>query len=62
MNRRDAIRTAVLTAEKDDVVIITGKGTDPFIMGPKGTKTPWSDAEVARDAIREKIKMNESKR
>ena len=62
MDRREAIRMAVLTAEKDDVVIITGKGTDPFIMGPKGTKTPWSDAEVARDAIREKIKMNESKR
>lgn len=61
MDRRDAIRTAVFTAEAGDAVIITGKGTDPFIMGPKGTKTPWSDAEVARDAIREKQGKTEQK-
>jgi len=32
-------------------VLITGKGTDPSICGPHGTKTPWSDAAVAREEI-----------
>ena len=32
-------------------VLITGKGTDPSICGPHGTKVPWSDAAVAREEI-----------
>jgi UDP-N-acetylmuramoyl-L-alanyl-D-glutamate--2,6-diaminopimelate ligase len=32
-------------------VLITGKGTDPWIYGPHGTKIPWSDAKVAREEI-----------
>ncbi|MDP2655845.1 MAG: Mur ligase family protein [bacterium] len=32
-------------------VLISGKGTDPFIMGPHGTKTPWSDADVVREEL-----------
>ena len=55
MDRKDAIRKAVDLAQKDDVVIITGKGTDPYIMGPNGTKTPWSDADVTRGAIEKKL-------
>ncbi len=62
MDRQRAIETAVHAAKRGDTVIITGKGTDPFIMGPRGTKTPWSDSEVARDAIRKRIEMNKSKR
>lgn len=52
MDRRLAIRYALRRAQPRDVVLITGKGTDPYIMGPKGTKTPWSDAEVAREELR----------
>ncbi|MEK7650827.1 MAG: UDP-N-acetylmuramoyl-L-alanyl-D-glutamate--2,6-diaminopimelate ligase [Patescibacteria group bacterium] len=55
LDRREAIRKAVQMAKKDDVVIITGKGTDPYIMGPKNTKTPWSDASVAHEEL-EKLK------
>ena len=33
------------------VVLISGKGTDPYIMGANGTKTPWSDARVAREEL-----------
>jgi hypothetical protein len=29
-----------------------GKGTDPYIMEANGKKTPWSDADVARDELR----------
>ena len=32
-------------------VLITGKGTDPFIMGPRGSKEPWSDAQVVREEL-----------
>lgn len=48
-DRRKAIRAAMRLANTRDVVIITGKGTDPYIMGPNGTKTPWDDAEVVRE-------------
>ena len=51
MDRRLAIREAIVRAKKGDAVLITGKGTDPFIMGPHGTKTPWSDANVAREEL-----------
>ncbi|HTK33528.1 MAG TPA: UDP-N-acetylmuramyl-tripeptide synthetase [Candidatus Paceibacterota bacterium] len=54
MDRRLAIKEGIERAKTGDVVIITGKGTDPYIMGPQGTKTPWSDAKVAREEI-EKI-------
>jgi UDP-N-acetylmuramoyl-L-alanyl-D-glutamate--2,6-diaminopimelate ligase len=54
MDRRLAIREAIKRARTGDAVIITGKGTDPYIMGPNGTKTPWSDAKISREEL-EKI-------
>lgn len=51
MDRREAIRAAFRSARSGDAVLITGKGTDPFIMGPKGSKEPWSDAAVAREEL-----------
>ncbi len=51
MDRREAIRRALASASKGDAVLISGKGTDPFIMGPKGSKTPWSDAQVVREEL-----------
>ncbi|MBI5126312.1 MAG: UDP-N-acetylmuramyl-tripeptide synthetase [Candidatus Taylorbacteria bacterium] len=51
MDRRAAIREAISQARTGDVILITGKGTDPYIMGPKGTKEPWDDARVAREEL-----------
>lgn len=51
MDRRAAIREAVSRATTGDSVLITGKGTDPFIMGPNGSRTPWNDARVAHEEI-----------
>ncbi len=51
MDRREAIRAALSAARPGDVVFVSGKGTDPFIMGPKGTKEPWSDAAVVREEL-----------
>lgn len=50
-NRREAIREALRGARDGDVVLITGKGTDPYIMGPRGTKVPWSDRAVAEEEL-----------
>lgn len=55
LDRREAIAKAINMAEKDDVVILTGKGTDPYIMGPNGTKIEWSDADVAQEEIEKRL-------
>jgi UDP-N-acetylmuramoyl-L-alanyl-D-glutamate--2,6-diaminopimelate ligase len=52
MDRRLAIRYAVTKAREGDAVLITGKGTDPYIMEKGGQKTPWSDELVAREELR----------
>jgi len=51
MDRREAIREAIKLAKPGEAILITGKGTDPYIMGPRGTKVPWSDAKVAREEL-----------
>jgi len=51
MDRQLAIKTALAQAPSGSYVLISGKGTDPYIMGPNGTKTPWSDAEIVRAEI-----------
>lgn len=55
IDRRKAIRKAVESAKRHSIVIITGKGTDPFIMRSNGKKEPWSDVGVAREEIRKLI-------
>jgi UDP-N-acetylmuramoyl-L-alanyl-D-glutamate--2,6-diaminopimelate ligase len=50
-DRRLAIHEGLNRARTDDVVLLTGKGTDPYLMGPNGSKIPWSDAEIAKEEI-----------
>lgn len=52
LDRREAIRAALSLAKAGDAIIVTGKGTDPYIMGPNNTRTPWSDAKVVREELR----------
>lgn len=51
MDRRQAIALALSKARTGDAVLITGKGTDPYIMGAKNAKIPWSDAHVTREEL-----------
>lgn len=51
MDRRAAIRHALSIASDHGYVLISGKGTDPYIMGPNGTKEPWSDAKVVEEEL-----------
>ena len=55
IDRREAIRAAIKEAKEGDVVIITGKGTDPYIMGPNGEKITWSDYGVAKEVLGERF-------
>jgi len=57
MDRRLAIRTALERAQAGGYVLISGKGTDPYIMGPNNTKQPWSDAEVVKEEL---VKLTEN--
>lgn len=56
MDRREAIHEAIKRAKTGDTILITGKGTDPYIMGPNDTKTPWSDARVVEEELRKILK------
>ncbi len=51
MDRKEAIQKAISSAKTGDTVLITGKGTDPYIMGPNNSKLDWDDAIIARESI-----------
>lgn len=51
LDRREAIKNALKSANNDDIVIITGKGAEPWIVGPNNTKIPWDDRKVVREEL-----------
>lgn len=55
MDRREAIAKAISLAKEGDAVLITGKGTDPYIMEANGNKIPWSDAKVAEEELKKML-------
>ena len=50
LDRRVAIRRAIVEAGADDVVVLAGKGHEPY-QEIAGQKQPFSDIEEARDAL-----------
>ena len=56
LDRRLAIASGISRAKTGDAVIITGKGTDPYIMEANGLKTPWDDARVAHEELEKFLK------
>lgn len=52
LDRREAIKKAIELAEKDDVVIITGKGSELLMMLENGRKIEWNDREVVREELK----------
>jgi len=51
MDRRMAIAAALQKAEHGGYVLISGKGTDPYIMGPHNSRQVWSDAQVVQEEL-----------
>lgn len=56
-DRKKAIEEAIKIAQKDDLVIITGKGAEQFMICGEN-KIPWDDREIARKAIKDNLNQN----
>jgi len=55
LDRKEAIKTAIKIAGPDDVVIITGKGSEPWMCVGGGKKIPWSDKKIVEEELNKKI-------
>jgi len=53
VDRREGIAKAISLATAGDVVVITAKGTEPFIAVYGGAKIPWDDRRVAKEILKE---------
>jgi len=53
LDRREAIKKGISLLKHGDALLITGKGTDPYIMEAHGKKTPWSDSQVVTEILEE---------
>jgi UDP-N-acetylmuramoyl-L-alanyl-D-glutamate--2,6-diaminopimelate ligase len=51
VDRKEAIKKAISVANSGDVVIITGKGSEPWMCLENGKKVPWDDRQIAREAL-----------
>ncbi|MGC8820940.1 MAG: UDP-N-acetylmuramoyl-L-alanyl-D-glutamate--2,6-diaminopimelate ligase [Fervidobacterium sp.] len=58
LDRREAIDTAITLATRGDVVIITGRGHEPYQVFSDTLKIPFKDRDVALDIILSKINKN----
>ncbi|MFZ3057605.1 MAG: UDP-N-acetylmuramoyl-L-alanyl-D-glutamate--2,6-diaminopimelate ligase [Minisyncoccales bacterium] len=48
-NRREAINKAISMAKEGDVIVITGKGCEPWICWEGGRKEAWDDRRIVRE-------------
>lgn len=55
LDRRDAIRQAVTLAEPEDLLLITGKGSEQAMVVAQGKKIPWDDRIVVREEISRRL-------
>ncbi len=50
-DRKEAIRFALEQAQAGDIVLITGKGSEPVMAVADGKMIPWDDRHIARDVL-----------
>jgi len=55
LDRRKAINKALSLAKKNDIVIITGKGCEPWMCVENGEKISWDDRSVTREEYKKII-------
>jgi len=51
-DRREAIRKALASAGENDIVLVTGKGSEQAICAADGKKIPWDDRTVVREELK----------
>ncbi|MEA3293146.1 MAG: UDP-N-acetylmuramoyl-L-alanyl-D-glutamate--2,6-diaminopimelate ligase [Patescibacteria group bacterium] len=52
LDRRNAIKKALELAQPNDIVIITGKGSEPWMCVEKGKKIPWNDRKIVHQELK----------
>lgn len=52
LDRREAIKYALTIARKDDIILITGKGSEQFLVLPGNKRIAWDDREAVRQELR----------
>jgi len=52
LDRKRAIEEAVSLAKVEDTVIITGKGSEPWMCIENGKKIPWDDRQIVKEIIK----------
>ncbi|MFA5228161.1 MAG: UDP-N-acetylmuramoyl-L-alanyl-D-glutamate--2,6-diaminopimelate ligase [Candidatus Paceibacterota bacterium] len=51
IDRREAIQKAIKLKGDKDVVVITGKGCEPWICVANGKKIPWDDRKIVKESL-----------
>ncbi|MCK4354868.1 UDP-N-acetylmuramoyl-L-alanyl-D-glutamate--2,6-diaminopimelate ligase [Candidatus Parcubacteria bacterium] len=51
IDRKQAIKKALSLAKSGDAVVITGKGSEPWMCVANGKKIPWDDREIVKQAL-----------
>lgn len=51
LDRREAIKKALSLAQKGDIIIITGKGCEPWLHLAKGKKIPWDEKKITKEEL-----------
>ena len=51
LDRKEAINTALTKAQRGDIVVITGKGSETSMAVADRKKIPWSDKDVVRELL-----------
>ncbi|MBU1037087.1 UDP-N-acetylmuramoyl-L-alanyl-D-glutamate--2,6-diaminopimelate ligase [Patescibacteria group bacterium] len=52
MDRKEAISYALSLAQKNDLVLLTGKGAEQFICVADNKKIPWDDREIVKELLK----------
>jgi len=52
LDRREAIKKALESAETNDTVIITGKGSEPWMCVANGKKIAWDDRKIVKEELK----------
>ncbi len=61
IDRKEAIRKALKSAKPNDLVIITGKGCEPWICLEKGKKIPWNEKQAIIEEFENLKNFSETK-
>jgi len=52
LNRTEAIGKVLSLASNGDIVLLTGKGSESWIMGPNGSRIPWNEKKVVENVLK----------